>query len=216
MVLTSTVVSNWTSVASAAIAAAALVISIRAQRANYRLAQKVADQAGRLRSVEILRRDEPSAGFGFKAQNGPSEVTITDAIVQIIYIARTEGKILHAGRKVYFSIRADEFELVGITGPQLGFRLAPYDQAHWRMPISFSEFPFSIRAEQGYNDDQHIEFRFSVTASGDTKVSEPYTLGFSRISLLDSTYHFEETSLISLLRYQMPDGMRNWLLRVLG
>lgn len=165
------------SIISAVIAFAAFITSWRVQRATYRLQRQIADQVGRLRSVEAVSRNEnKKLGTGFKVRNGPSKVTVTSAVISISYSFIKAGRLLRQDEQSVFEVLSDEFGVLGITGPEFSFRLGRFDEAEWRLPFLASfRLPQDRRVEGGRKEQ--IEFTFSVTASGNTETSARFRPG---------------------------------------
>lgn len=158
---------------SAIIAAAALVVAMRAQR----LSRELADRAGRLRSVALTKVNVGNRRYtrGFTARNGPDEVTITNVLLCIAYeLANDENS--WTVRRFERYLRASSFELLGIQGPELPIRLAAYDEQTWKLPRKVIDFPYSVTIN-GQIYAQHLELRLRVTASGEQMISEPLGLG---------------------------------------
>lgn len=168
--------STLISIISVAVAFVALILSWRAQRTH-----------GRLQAVEIAHRDkQKQIGLGFRVRNGPNELTITGAVINMVYKVNKQHAVLWNDERFTFAVQSDEFEILGITGPEFGFRLEPFDEAEWRFPFFISYYLPKISAESadadadaGPNDKRHqiIELTYTVTASGKTKSSEPEKLG---------------------------------------
>src|SRR5450432_2862756 len=122
------------SLTSVLIAAAALIVAIRAQRANYRLARQMAQRVGRLANVTAAQvwagnRDR----LLFKVLNGPDEITIDNVRLRLTYGLIKSGD-LRGAWSLAFYLRHTCFELLGIKGRSLPLRLAAYDQALWELP----------------------------------------------------------------------------------
>lgn len=168
---------------SLAIAFAALIISWQAkqiQRADHKLNLAAAQEKGRLRAVESIYRDKrKQLGMGFRIRNGPDTVTVTQAAIHVTYTIFRPEAILQQDEKFTCNIRSDDFGVLGITGPEFGFRLDQNHEEEWRFPYSASfELPKIRGANEKDDRYQQIEFIFSVTASGNrTTSSEPLLLG---------------------------------------
>ncbi len=169
---------------SAVIALIALVTSRRTQRATYQLQLQADQRKARLKAVEVLGRDKRKRiGFGFKILNGPDEVTISDAKINITYKVYRDAAILRHDILIRLVVRSDEFRVLGITGKPFGFRLIPNDEVEWRFPFSVTHYLPEIAAENDNDTGRRqkipvIELIFSVTASGNVKsCEEPLLLG---------------------------------------
>lgn len=120
---------------SALISALALGVAICAYRANYRLAEKIANQAGRLHSVNIRVGYDLDEEYGYTelvAINGPSDVTITNIALEVTY---------HTGVGLFpyqITVYLDGFKMLQkdlrLTGPSPPKRIKPYDLAVWKFP----------------------------------------------------------------------------------
>jgi len=152
----------------------------RIQRKSYNLQLQAAQRAHRLQAVEAFYRDkQKQTGLGFRVRNGPDEVTVTRAEISITYTLNDPDAILWDEERYIFDVSSDEFGVLGVTGPEFGFRLAPFDEREWRLPYSASRDLPDIPAEEGASTRryQQINFVFSVTASGSTTSSRPLLLG---------------------------------------
>lgn len=128
-------ISNLISGASALVATVALVVAIRAQRVNYRLAVHLANTPGRLHAALIEHEFNPDGQLIIQLTcvNGPSEVTLTAISLGITYYER--GSFWLPGPSCQFSIEsAAELNLFGVTGPDLPKRIDPYDPIVWELP----------------------------------------------------------------------------------
>jgi hypothetical protein len=218
--LKSATAANAVALVSALIAAAALVISIRAQRANYALARKIADQAGHLRAVVPLSgQNDPPIGCGFKIINGPDEVTVSGAYLVITYCTASPGdtfrEIMFDGARYRIIIPSRLFNSLGFSGPQLGFRLPAYGEAEWRTP--YATFPTEYRSDRG-RKSQHLQFEFTVTASGTTMTSDKYSFGLRRRPIFGYVRRYDLELFLEreIDDYNFPEGLRNWLLQVMA
>lgn len=192
------------SIISLIIAFAAFFTSWRVQRAGYKLQLQLAKQPGRLESMEELYVDRlKKLGFGFKIHNGPSEVTVTRAKMEIIYTIKREKAIIMGkfrwGADYIVDMDSDDFGVLGIVGPSLSFRLPSFDEREWRFPYATS-FDFPQYRPRREAPEQEISFTFSVIASGNRETSALFTpwgswssgSPFSHASSTDSGWHLEE------------------------
>jgi hypothetical protein len=136
------------------------------------------------RYIRLLGRDKRKRiGFGFKIINGPDEVTISYARIDLTYKVYKAVALLRHDVLIRLIVRSDEFGVLGITGKSFGFRLMPNDEVEWRFPFSVTHYLKDIMAENDGDSIRHekypkIELIFSVTASGNVKSSErPISLG---------------------------------------
>jgi hypothetical protein len=165
------------SIISVVIAFAAFITSWRAQRANYKLQLQVSSQAGRLQAVTSLSRKKlENKGSGFKALNGPNELTLTNANLRITYTLHRTNAAFWGEEIFTFSVSSDEFGVLGMSGPEFNFRLAPYDEVEWRLPLSVSWSLPKLSDSKG-NLSQEIKLGFSLTAAGETKEADQYVIG---------------------------------------
>jgi hypothetical protein len=143
---------------------------MHAQRQNYRQAQRHDEQVGSLKSVHINYRGwKRVLTINFEALNGPADVTLTAAELEVCYF--TQGGNGRSARSFSFRVDSSEFPLIGITGPTPEFRLLPNDIARWQLKTGVS---------WGLSKGQEVQLRFSVTASGKTISSDPRTCGSAR------------------------------------
>lgn len=179
------------SLVSLAVAFAALMISWQAkqiQRAEHKLHRQTAEEKGRLKLVEGLNRNRSKQlGIGFKVLNGPDDVTVTRATITMRYTMNRRAAVWRDDTEFTVRIGSDDFGILGITGPKLDFRLASNHEEEWRFPYAVSDRLPTIPPEKDAEEDrdQQIEFTFSVTASGNSKTSEPEYL----LSGLGDTRH---------------------------
>ncbi len=200
---------NAIALATALIAAAAFVASIFALRVAK------ANQAGRLTAVVPLSgQHTPPVGFGFKVINGPGEITVSKIWLDIAYSTSAAIKgfkeMVSDGQKYIMTVDSAQFSTLGLTGPSPGFRLAPYDEAEWRMPYTAFNFPSEYKSDRG-NEFQHVEFHFSVTAARDTRTSEPYSFGARNQPIIYSNTTYLDFDPTDILDYNLPEGLRTWI-----
>jgi hypothetical protein len=167
------------SIISLIIAFAAFVTSWRVQRSSYKLQLRLAEQMGRLQSVEKLYVDQvKKLGFGFRVHNGSTEVTVTQAMLRIRYTVMREKAIILGKIRwgVDYEIEADsdDFGALGIAGPSLRLRLDRFDEREWRFPY-LSSFDVPQYHRRRNVPEQYISFTLSVTASGNSVTSAPFT-----------------------------------------
>jgi hypothetical protein len=184
---------DWPSLAiaafSAAVSVVALITSRRVQRASLKLQLQVAQMAQRIRSVGYLVRDRHrQRGMGFRVLNGPDEITMSRATVNLEYKVHTRSLWQHPER-VELNVGDDEFGILGIKGEALPFRFKPNDVAEWRFPFSVTYwFAEDLPGAPIWNQNTpaketpEIEITFSATASGKTVASDksdPIKIGIS-------------------------------------
>lgn len=122
---------------STIISAAAFFLAVWAHRANLRLAQKIANQAGRLHSVNIIRANDPESANEYTelvAVNGPSDVTVTNIALVLTYY-HPVGRFAVQQVTVYFedfNILQKELQLRGPLPRTI--RVKPYDIVVWQFP----------------------------------------------------------------------------------
>ena len=104
------------SIISAVIAFVAFITSWRTQRANYKLQLQVSGQAGHLQALNSLSRKKlEGKGSGFKALNGPNELTLTHATLRIAYTLHRRDATFWGEEIFTFSISSDEFGVLGMS-----------------------------------------------------------------------------------------------------
>ena len=192
------IISTVTSTISIVIAFAAFITSRRVQHANYNLQLQLAQRPGRLQQVKVLYPNRHERmGYGFKVINGPDEVKVSRAILYMTYRIYRRSAIRWIDEKFEFLIRPHELKILGISGKEFGFRLAPYDEEEWRFPYDLP----GLHYETGDgNRQQEIQFRFAVTASEDTKSSDSLTFGASPVMLFaERARHTAHVSLEKVL-----------------
>lgn len=195
------------------IALASFLTSRRVQHANYKLQLELAQRPGRLQQVGPLYRDKVNGlGYGFKVVNGPSEVTVSYAMLHLTYRVYRQLAIQQIDQEVQIAIRPHEFTILGVSGKGFGFRLAPYDVEEWRLPFNLPEL--SYETSDGKRE-QEIELYFAVTASGLIKNSEPLTFGATGRSWpfgkhVRSTGHMSlERTLLGILAWEAVGQIRS-------
>lgn len=188
---------------SALVSLLALFVAFRAYRANYRLAERVATQAGRLHSVYIR------AAHGHTelvAVNGPSGVTITEVALEVIY-RKSVNSFAVQQVTVYlgtFDILHEEFQL---TGPRPPIRVEPYDLAVWKFP----------RWHDLVCDYHGLAYRFTVaTAHMDKATSSDFRwFGINPPGIC--RYSIKCNDLSSIFNKKMvPTEMISWVKAVLN
>jgi hypothetical protein len=203
---------------SVLIAAGALLVSIMALRASNRQAREDRDRSERLKAVVFAPRElRPPTGFGFKAINGPGEVTVTDAWLRITY--QTQSGILH-GERHNLMIGQYYFALLGFMGPRMPFHLPPNDEAVWRM----SPATVDIRLNHRSKDPgvlQCLQFQFSVTASTIKTPSRVITIGSHHprpIPILghNTTTHYDMALDSDAQLNRLPKEFREWLQTIMN
>ena len=212
------------SLSSVVISAIALIVAIRAQHANYRLARTVAEKAGRLQNITVVRLDAGSRYTrGFKVLNGPDEITVTDARFLVTYSLVERNKLIGAARFM-FTLRSTCFDILGIEGPSLPLRLAPYEEIVWRLPRYARDLDLMSTPEET-TYDQFLRLQLEVTASGATAVSSKISIGLrQQVFWYNSTDSFDSDSLISVLERTQASyreggqkwiGLHEWLLSLI-
>jgi hypothetical protein len=206
------IISTAVSALSTAIAFAALIISQRAQRANYELQLKLSQRAGRLKQVMYLYPDKvKNLGYGFKIINGPDEVTVSQAALDLTYRSFRSTSLRWTDDMVHITVPSQEFKILGLSGREASFRLAPNDEVEWRFPRDLHKLSYK---EADRNREQGLETRFRVTASGETMTSEPLTFGSKRQTLfreqVRSTAHTRiDVLLLGILARNAIQGIRS-------
>jgi hypothetical protein len=146
---------------TAAVSLVALLVSICASIANYRLAKRVAQASGKLGGARIQPR---SARDGWTIDlivtNSAMEVTITDIWLEVGFMVA--GSQNRAREVIEFNVRPDDFKFFGVSGPELPYRLPAYDQVVWRM-----------RKRMNSLGKNSIRYKLTVrTAAGETLKSK--------------------------------------------
>jgi hypothetical protein len=169
------IISTVTSAVSILIAFAAFVTSRRVQRDSYKLQLELSQRLGRLKKVILLYPEgHERTGYGFKVLNGPDEVTVSNAILNMTYRIYRAPTLWRVDKAVEFAIPPQAFNILGLSGKAPGFRLHGYGEAVWRFPTNL---PTLLDKTIDGRLNQQIELRLTVTASEDTKTSEPLMLG---------------------------------------
>ena len=216
--------STMISIISVIIAGAAYFTSWRtqrAQRANYKLQQEISERPGHLKEITTLYRDKRERlGVGFRILNGPTEMPVTDAVINMTYTVHKHSAVRFE-EKFTLPVRAKDFGVLGISGPKFEFTLTPYKQAEWRFPLSSSWYLPELTSIDNEVLTQQIEFVFSVTVAGETTSSEPEflfggdickpTFGYkyangSRSSLEDIIVGSLAADRVNLLRRENPNS----------
>ena len=175
------IISTAASALSTAVAFAALIISQRTQRASYELQLELSQRSGRLKQVTCLYPDKVKGlGYGFKIINGPDEVTVSHAALDLTYRAFRSTSLRWTDEMVHITVPSQEFKILGMSGGEAGFRLARNDEVEWRFPRDLPKLSYEAA---GRNREQGLEIRFRVTASGETMASDPLTFGSDRETL---------------------------------
>lgn len=204
------------SISAAFISAGALVVAAKA----YRLNRQVAERAGRLKHVQVTKVAAGTQRYsrGFKAVNGPNEITITDAMLCITYHVTEMGEIWYSHRHVRY-LRATSLGLLGIDSPALPVRLLPYDEKVWKLPPwHVLAMPAEVTiAGSVYSQCVHLQLR--VSTSGDILTSDELTTGGHAHTPRHSTDIWSDTSLEELLVSTRNDerliGLHEWLKKLI-
>jgi hypothetical protein len=194
------------------IAFAALIISQRAQRANYELQLKLSQRTGRLKQVLSLYPDKVKGlGYGFKIINGPDELTVSQVTLDLTYRKFRKTSLRWTDEMVNITVPSQEFTILGLSGDKPGFRLKQNDEVEWRFPRDLHRL--SPEAA-GRNREQGLEIRFRVTASGETMASDPLRFGSNRYTLFrervtSTVYGRIDTLLLGILMKNAIQGIRS-------
>jgi hypothetical protein len=155
---------------SALLALIAIIVAVHAQRQNYRQVQRRDEQVGSLKSVHMNYRGwKRVLTINFEALNGPADVTVTAAELEVCYFAQAGNG--RSASSFSFTVDSAEFPLMGLRGPTPGFRLLQNDMVRWQLQTGVI---------WGLSEGQEVQLRFSVTASGKTISSDPWTCGSAR------------------------------------
>lgn len=178
---------------STLISACALIVAIGSQQ----ISRQMAERSGRLRRIALTKMHVGTRRYtrAFTAMNGPDEVTLTEALLRITYELADEEQLWTVRRFVRY-LRPTSFELLGIQGPCLPKRLAPYDEAKWQLPRRAFNFSHTTTIA-GKSYDQHVSLCLELTSSGSKLVSDSFDLGTKHTTFriaTDSTVdqHLEE------------------------
>jgi hypothetical protein len=188
---------------SALVSLLALFVAFRAYRANYRLAERVANQAGRLHSAHI---GVTHGHTELVAVNGPSGVTIKDVALEVIY-RKSVNSFAVQQVTVYlgtFDMLQEEFQL---TGPRPPIRVEPYDLVVWKFP----------RWHDLVCDGHQLAYRFTVeTAHMDKATSSDFRrFGFHVAGV--RRHSSTSSGLSSIFNNKMvPTEMVSWAKAVLN
>jgi hypothetical protein len=165
---------NVIAAGSAVVSLGALVVAIRAQRANYALARKVADQAGRLESVFIELHhpaDSPARrrGLNLVVRNGSAPLTLRRVHLRVVFRTGRDS-LWPGGRATSIWLETpDDFAAFGADPVATPLRLEPWEVVSWRIP-SRTDAPIG---------EHEVTYTFrAVVSSRDEPVdSAPFTMG---------------------------------------
>jgi hypothetical protein len=102
-------------------------------------------------------------------------VTITRAEL-VITLTEVKKDSLWRGRVTVQPIAHRSFPQLGVEGPSLPLRLKSFGEISWSVPSRADTILRELQDEYG-SLDLHLEFQFTVTASGQALTSEPLGIG---------------------------------------
>jgi hypothetical protein len=189
---------------------------------SYKLNRQAAERSGSLKEILVTKLAAGTRYYsrGFRAINGPDELTITSALLRIDYHLVAEVGSSHSRRFIRY-LRPTSFELLGIQSPELPVRLAPNDEIAWKLPPWRAlDLPHEVTIE-GITYAQCIHLQLEVTASGSTYSSNAIKAGrhvsVLRPYLTDITPDQSVEELLGdtqnsfFMRGQLMIGLHRWI-----